>query len=189
MKFAKKFLALCLTACLLCGLPLSLSVSAAGTITLDKAVLLSTTDTTVTVQATFSAPIYLQPGRLNQTGRGFVTLRNSHVNGGCGVASVDSWTWEANASQVEYVNPTGQYASTINITFPRCTCSDHANLWGADGNTLPNPIVLCFYDLWGTQGNGVIETANAYGEHGESLETTNSTDFAYVAVEYKPITL
>ena len=196
MKFAKKFLALCLTACLLCGLPLSLSVSAAGTITLDKAVLLSTTETTVTVQATFSAPIYLQKDRLNAAGKGFVTLRNSHVNGGCSSDSSQHWTWEVNASLVEYVNPTTigttKFASTLNITFPRCTCSDHANLWGADGNTLPNPIVLCFYDVYDQTGDGLIELGNAYGVNGENLKATAVTDkadYAYVAVEYKPITL
>ena len=190
MRIFKKIAATILALCILCGLPFS--VNAANTITLERASVIATAADSVTVQAIFSAPIYLQKGRMD-LGRQVFTLRNSHAGGGCASSYANQWTWETKSNLVDYVNPimkgTTPYSSVINLTFPRCSCADHATLWGADGNTLPGAMELCISDLWGTAGDGVIDSNNAIGYNGELLATTGGTDVAYVSVTKKVITL
>jgi hypothetical protein len=101
---------------------LPFSVNAANTITLERASVIATAADSVTVQAIFSAPIYLQKGRMD-LGRQVFTLRNSHAGGGCASSYANQWTWETKSNLVDYVNPimkgTTPYSSVINLTFPR----------------------------------------------------------------------
>lgn len=178
MKSAKKIMALLLIIGVLCGLPFSLAARAQDVITLDEAVMISATATTVTVQARFSGNVWIK-------NKDRIMLAPRYNSRGCSDAEAEHWQLYVTA--VEHVNPVVEgnatYASAVNLTFNKCTCADHADLWGADGATLPDPVELIFNDFGEEWAQSLVDEyisdVFVIGQNGERLMAKQRVDDAY----------
>jgi len=178
MKLTKRLAALALCLCLLCGIPLSVS-AADDLITLDKAVLISTTDTQATFEVTFSDYVYIY-------GNGGLNLMSQGANAGCNQSTTyQSWTPSIVASNdIDTTVTDGvRYSKRFQLTFYKCrTCFNagrdanetHGMIWGEDGNTLPANAWISIQDNTSPNAaTGVISTSKIVGSKGQAVAAPN----------------
>ena len=178
MKLTKRLAALALCLCLLCGIPLSVS-AADDLITLDKAVLISTTDTQATFEVTFSDYVHIN-------GNGGLNLMSQGANAGCNQSTTyQSWTPSIVASNdIDTTVTDGvRYSKRFQLTFYKCrTCFNagrdanetHGMIWGEDGNTLPANAWISIQDNSSPNAaTGVISTSKIVGSKGQAVAAPN----------------
>ena len=182
MKLTKRLAALALCLCLLCGIPLS--VSAADHITMEKAVLFSTTATHATFEVTFSDMVTFP-----NNGKGW-SMMTTPYNSGCTSASTfQSWT-----AAIEYVGNTvtegtATYSKTVLMTFQKCQqhagtyATTHPDLWGADGATMPANLYITS-TVNDSQGATAVSSDIVKGMNGETLKWTKTQGaYAWAAIQ------
>lgn len=141
MKKIKQIAVMLLCLCILCGLPLSLAAEPVEDVEMNKAILVNATETTATIQVTFDEPVHIfdEKGFYIQSAPGVLSCDGNPEN------------WISGSPTVEYVDPIQKggkdYSANIKLTFDKCECGAdvnqrHPNLWGADGTTLPENMVL-----------------------------------------------
>ncbi len=181
MRKMKRIAVLLLCLAILCALPLSLTVGANNTVTLNKAVLIRTTDTHATFQVTFSKPVHIfHPG-------GFL-IQATKTPASCN--GTDPAVWQSWSPAIEYVKGSSwsggnEYSDTVNLTFAKCNgclkagrdANEFHGNWGADGNTLPANIVLVVQDNGKFQDQNYISDQVVAGKNGERLVRDEYTTY------------
>ena len=178
MKKMKRIAVLLLCLSILCALPLSLMVGAANTVTLNKVVLIGTTDTQATFQVTFSKPVHI-------FGAGGFNIQPTNTPVGC--TGTVAANWQSWSPSIEYVkgstwSGSNEYSDTVNMTFYKCRSCFNAgrdanaihkgHFWGDDGKTLPEKFVLWVHDNGKVQDQNYISSQIIAGKNGERLERT-----------------
>ena len=183
MRKMKRIAVLILCLAILCALPLSLTVGAANTVTLNKAVVIATTDTQVTLQVTFSKPVHI-------FNAGGFNIQPTNTPAGCNGTNPAVWqSWSPSISYVKGSSWSGgnEYSDTVNMTFYKCRgCAQagrnantvhQGHFWGDDGKTLPEKFVLWVQDNNRVEDQNYISSQVIAGKNGERLERDEYTTY------------